>query len=366
MTIGSPRVAPMSERASAVIDPSGRRDYELSIHMLRSRKHRRTRLLLARHVLLLVAILLPVRARAQESPSRQAALPATASARSVAPSPPMPRHRARPPERRFGLWDVASTAAVIITYAGVESMHDPTAANMRGPFPVIDTPVRDLLRARTRRGRETAARVGDAFWYVSTGYSLLETATVPLLFDGDPRLSLQIALINVETFAVNTLLTRLPHKTVGRVRPNQIGCATEGRGYDVQCGQPSRFVSFPSGHTSITFAGAGLMCAHHLHGHLYGNRQADGFACGASVTAGVIVETLRVRSDRHWASDCITGMVQGFGIGYGLPTLLYYHPFWRTAPRAEPARTSARPSMVIGGLVLPTPDGVTGVLVGTF
>ena len=245
-------------------------------------------------------------------------------------------------------------------------MPDLTSAPWTAPLPVIDTPARKLLRAASRHGREQADRASDYLWYGSMGYPVAEAAIVPLAVDRDTDKSLQLTLMNLQALAVSTLITRLPHKTVGRLRPNHLGCEAEGPTYDEQCGRASQDVSFPSGHTAMSFTGAGLSCAHHLHGHLYGISEVDASACGLSVAAAAAVAVLRVRADRHWASDSLYGVLTGFGVGYGLPTLLYYHPFWRNGTAAEHLARASSASPRAMGTVVPTGDGVVAVLVGLF
>ena len=51
--------------------------------------------------------------------------------------------------------------------------------------------------------------------------------------------------------------------------------------------------------------------------------------------------------DRHHATDVIVGSLVGFGIGYGVPTLLHYLPYGY-ARRARSAGLSIRPYATLG------------------
>ena len=54
--------------------------------------------------------------------------------------------------------------------------------------------------------------------------------------------------------------------------------------YDVDCANPDQHnVSFTSGHTLMSFAGAGLTCVHHMHLPLYGGGLPDSLACAAAI-----------------------------------------------------------------------------------
>ena len=83
-------------------------------------------------------------------------------------------------------------------------------------------------------------------------------------------------------------------------------------------------VSFFSGHTSVSFASAGLICLHHEYLPLYGSITADGTACVAAVGVATAVAMMRMRADKHWPSDVITGALLGIGFGYFYPKYVYY------------------------------------------
>lgn len=135
-------------------------------------------------------------------------------------------------------------------------------------------------------------------------------------------IGLQLALMDAEGIAVSSLLTTLTFKTVGRARPPYAECERDPS-YDRLCNS-ARFTSFPSGHSSQAATAAGLSCAHHTHLALYGNRVADGIACGVTAALAVTTGVFRLMGDRHYVTDVLAGEAIGFSIGYGLPTLLHY------------------------------------------
>ena len=75
-----------------------------------------------------------------------------------------------------------------------------------------------------------------------------------------------------------------------------------------------------------------------MHGKLYGG-SADVIACGSTIGAASLVGYLRLYADEHWLSDQLVAGAIGVFSGYGLPTLLYYRPFWRS--RSESAKRVA-------------------------
>jgi membrane-associated phospholipid phosphatase len=241
--------------------------------------------------------------------------------------------------RRFGVWDYLGTAVALGALLTVETTMDiPPRPHYTAPFPVLDVTTRHALVASTREDREQADKLSDLFWYFSTSLPVVDALVTPVVRGAPFDVIWQLELMNAQAFTLSSLLTRFQHRTVGRSRPNALGCKNDPN-YDVQCGTLGQLASWPSGHTSISMTGAGLSCAHHLHARLYGNKAADIAACAGPIVTANLVSFFRLRADRHWASDNIAGTLIGFPIGYGLPTLLYYRPFWRSSPRTDARST---------------------------
>lgn len=245
--------------------------------------------------------------------------------------------------RRFGWWDYFATAWTLGAFYAVESgLGPPQRATWTATIPPFDEPMRDLLAAKSRAAREQANDMSDYFWYAAIGYPVLASAVLPPVRGARFDMVWQLEMMNLQAFAVVSLLVRIPHKLIGRARPNNHGCAEEST-YDAQCDNPSgRYVSFPGGHVAVAMTGAGLTCAHHLHADLFGVPAADASACVLALLTAETVGLLRLRADKHWFTDHMIGAATGFGIGYGLPTLLYYHPFWRDEPVTQEASAPKR------------------------
>lgn len=238
-----------------------------------------------------------------------------------------PRPRYAPDFRRFGLWDYLGTGVLTGAYYLVEfTQKGPTSATWAGNLP-LDRPARDLLAGSSHRDRELSHKWSDYLWYSSVAYPVLDSLITPSVRSGGFEVSWNMTLMNFQSFMLVSLLIRMPHKWIGRLRPDAIGCANDPH-YSVHCGNDGLFVSFPGGHVAVSMTGAGLSCAHHLHGHLYGSPLADGTACAAALGVASTVGYLRMRADSHWLSDQLVGTSLGLLSGYLVPTLLYYHPFW--------------------------------------
>ena len=254
---------------------------------------------------------------------------------------------------KFQPSEYAYTSALWLSYLAVE-LWAPAIDEPRWQRPLPgDTITRNLLVASTRKGRESAGLWSDVLWIGTQVQVWLDSAAVPLFLDDlNVEVAAQITLMNAEAMGPTGLISRLMHRTIGRERPGKIGCRRD-KHYERTCGLPDA-ASFPSGHTSASFVAAGLSCAHHQYLGLYGHPAADGAMCAAMLLASSGNGVLRLVADRHWLSDVIVGAAIGFGLGYGLPTLLHYGyegPLTREAPGAltlverAPARVPWRVSV---------------------
>jgi len=225
--------------------------------------------------------------------------------------------------RRFGVWDYVATGALGAAYFAVEfGTKQPPEPKWTGAV-LFDAAARDSLVADTYDGRARADRLSDYFSLMPMAVLWAETLAVPVLFDDNNwDVVWHLTVINLQSSALSGLLTRGGNRIAVRERPDVSNCH-EDPDYSPGCYR-GETASFPSGHTSMAFLGAGLSCAHHLNLGLYGNGAADSVMCivlGAGATA---TGMLRVMADRHYVSDTLTGAAIGIGSGFVLPMLLHY------------------------------------------
>ena len=114
------------------------------------------------------------------------------------------------------------------------------------------------------------------------------------------------------------------------------------------------FASFPSGHTTDSFAGATFACL------TFARRTHTSIAKIASVCApgyavAIATGVLRIEAGQHFPTDVIAGAALGVGIGLAVP-LLHHDP----RPAAGASEIHAIPTL------LPTPGGVALGMVGSF
>lgn len=278
---------------------------------------------------------------------------------------PTPRHRLvyGAPWRRFELVDYISTAAFGAAYFYVEFFTDDAVdPNWTGPI-WFDKSVRNALVGETRSARNRAAFWSDILWYVPMLTPLVESAFVPLVSDDwNWDVAWQLSAINLQAAAVSGLLTRSGHHFVARARPDTGPCLHD-HNYDDKCFGGTT-ASFPSGHTSTAFLGAGLACAHHSNLPLYGGGVPDVSVCVATTLMSVGNGVARIIADRHYMTDVIAGAAIGVATGFGMPILLHYGgvgTFTEVHPRET---TTARTQYVVLPFVLP--EGAGAVATGFF
>ena len=233
------------------------------------------------------------------------------------------RVRWNPAWPRFRPSEYALTAGLAFNVAQATFLYPAPKANWEGGI-LFDNAVRDAILLGSREARNTAAVVSDDIYYVLATYPLVvDTAIVTWGIHGAGDVAFQMMLINFESYALTGAIALTAEK-LGRVRPMADDCEKDPN-YAKNCGSgPNLNASFLSGHTTIAFAGAGLMCAHHTNLPLYGHRIADIGACLTGFAAATTAGVLRVMSDNHYASDVWLGSGIGILGGWLWPLIWHY------------------------------------------
>lgn len=216
---------------------------------------------------------------------------------------------------------------------------------------LFDDAVRSALRATTADGRDRAGRVSDVLWGGAMLYPIVvDSLLVPLALDrGNTDVAYQMLLLDWQAEGLAGAVTMATHRVVGRARPLLQGCS----GPSCEPPNSGNDASFLSGHTSMAFAGAGLVCAHHQGLALYGGPVPDGLACGTMLGVATTTGVLRIVADKHWSTDVLAGAALGLGTGCLMPYAFHYAHFHAGARGPDVA-------IVPSG----SPDGVVLSLVG--
>ena len=179
---------------------------------------------------------------------------------------------------------------------------------------LFDDAVRDALRASSPQARANAATASDFGYFALALYpAVVDAGLVTWLGRGKADLAVQLAFIDVEAVAINGLLTAALQRTVGRARPFTRDCATNPH---PECTQRDRNTSFVSGHASVAFTGATVLCFEHSRLSLYG--AADAAVCPIALAVAGTTGVLRVVADKHYATDVIAGAAIGALVGAGV------------------------------------------------
>ncbi|HJL45923.1 MAG TPA: phosphatase PAP2 family protein, partial [Polyangiaceae bacterium LLY-WYZ-15_(1-7)] len=163
----------------------------------------------------------------------------------------------------------------------------------------FDDRARRKLRLRAQATSDRVRLASDVLMYSSIALPLV-IDTVSRILGRGHRLAL---LEDAETFISVALAIALVKPLARRARPLPESC--EG---DMSCDQ-AETDSFFSGHTAMSFAGAGLLCAEQ-------EDATDLALCGLGLAMAGSTGLFRVLSDRHHVTDVLVGALVGFGIGY--------------------------------------------------
>jgi len=163
----------------------------------------------------------------------------------------------------------------------------------------FDRQMRDLLYLGPER-QTAAARWSDGLAY---GISLSSLVWGPLLAEAHQR----AALINMEVFAVNSVLTNMTKIAVARERPYHHYSTAAARG-------PVDYASFYSGHSSLAFSQA-VANAMILTQQYPDSKRLIWVSLLGSAGATAY---LRVAGDMHYFSDIIMGAAVGSLIAWSI------------------------------------------------
>jgi len=190
---------------------------------------------------------------------------------------------------------------------------------------LFDDDVQDALVLEDLEGQRTVRSVSDVLLTLLTAYPyLVDSLLVAAWYRQSPRAAWQMALINLQSMAVTVAITSVVKIAVGRTRPYSETCGVDRPETSRDCEGNRRHYSFFSGHSSMAFASAGLICMHHMYLELYDNRAADIGACVAAYGAATATGILRIVGDQHYFTDVVVGAAVGTITGVGLPYVLHY------------------------------------------
>jgi membrane-associated phospholipid phosphatase len=194
--------------------------------------------------------------------------------------------------------------------------------NILNPI-LFDKGSRNALRLPTQQERYIARDASDVFLSLETTWPVfVDSLIVAYGTRRSPHVAYETAMIDLEAITLTLAVQQLTANLVSRPRPYLHNCGGVLPAGDNDCVRNTRYRSFFSGHASMAFTGASLICAHRARLEFFGPT-ADVATCVTAYVVAAATATLRVASDMHYASDVISGAIVGTAIGLGIPALHY-------------------------------------------
>jgi membrane-associated phospholipid phosphatase len=190
---------------------------------------------------------------------------------------------------------------------------------------LFDESLRNGLKLDDAAGRAGADMWSDLMFVVLTAYpAVVDAGATAALYHKRPEVARNMLVIDLQAFAFTSLTTGFLKRVADRERPIASECRTDPD-HDPSCDTAGKHYSFPSGHTSMAFTGASLVCLHHAELGLL-STAGDAVSCVSAMTLATSVGGARIAADKHYATDVLSGAAIGVLSGAVIPYLLYYLP----------------------------------------
>lgn len=233
--------------------------------------------------------------------------------------------------QRFSTLDWVITGAGVAATIG-SSIVRPRANHWTGGV-LFDGGARDFLRLDSAADRYRARDASDVLLSLEATWPFfVDSLILAWFYHGSPDAAAEMALIDGKALAIISAVQGATTIFASRERPYGGDCGSDVLPEETRdCSGSRRYRSFFSGHASISFMGASLICVHHLKLQLFGNPTAEALTCVTAYGGAAAAALLRTLGDVHYASDIIAGAIIGTAIGVGVP-LLHYR---KRAPRGR-------------------------------
>lgn len=227
-------------------------------------------------------------------------------------------------EIHFGTADYVITGSAVSAII-VGAVVTPSGNRWRGGI-LFDEAARDALRFDSLQGRYWVRDMSDVGISLATTWPFLVDALVTAWwYRGRADVARDMALVSSQAFALAAGVQSLGNLVGSRERPFGRLCGKDIPEKSVDCEPDVRYRSFFSGHATLAFTGAGLVCAHHLGLGLLGPT-GDILSCVGGYATATMTSIFRVMSDMHYASDALIGAAVGTAAGLAIPFLHFERP----------------------------------------
>jgi membrane-associated phospholipid phosphatase len=238
----------------------------------------------------------------------------------------------------------SSVLSSTILARSVLPVHGRPDAAWRGGI-MLDDSFRHAVALPNASARSIAAGLSDGLLLTLAAFPVLVDAMLTTwLVNGDQQRAQRMLLVDLQMHAFAQGITTILKLAVRRERPIARGCREDPqRANDPSCqeGVDIQPESFFSGHTSLAFTSAALMCFHRATSPIFGEA-ADAATCVSGMALASTVGLLRIMSDRHYLSDVVVGAGIGLFSGLVLPYLFSFDVF--------SAATGGRPGSITAAI----------------
>jgi membrane-associated phospholipid phosphatase len=212
------------------------------------------------------------------------------------------------PTSEVDLGDEMMAASLTLSALEAFGAESPRAARFRGGL-LFDEPMRDLLRFESPDARIAAGVVSDVILWSLVAAPVIDHVFALALGDRDLETVGRMLLVDLQAYALTTVIVNIAKASVGRARPDANACMDTDSPDECLSGMTDPNESFLSGHTAMAFTGQG-------------EQGLGAVGCAATLALASITGFLRVIADRHYSTDVLAGAALGLISGYFIPSLL--------------------------------------------
>lgn len=180
-----------------------------------------------------------------------------------------------------------------------------------GILAIADEPTARFMQRKSLQQNQSFSHAADAIQVVGDPGALVLSASLYVVGWGLHKTNLADASRHsVESIVASGAITQLLKLGVGRARPN-VSYDSNAFMFHPAHGSQTDFNSFPSGHTTASFAAASVFSAEIRRLH----PNAAKFATPALYGLASLVGGARMYNDRHWLTDVTAGALIGHFVG---------------------------------------------------
>lgn len=188
----------------------------------------------------------------------------------------------------------------------------------------LDESARASLRLQEIEERYIVRDASDVTLSLLVTYPFFVDALIAAQwYRASPDAAFEMAVIDAEALAITAAIQGVTNTLAARERPFGRDCGGALPADLNDCVSSMRYRSFFSGHSSLAFTSAALICSHHLRLDLFGGGAVELATCGVAMGTAAATALFRVMADQHYLSDVLTGAAVGTIVGFLVPALHY-------------------------------------------